>query len=280
MMERYVQLTKQADYLNFIASPFKDRVVADDVTIAANSVAYNATFGVFRINDSSDTLKGALEIPIGYLYVGDKVDITLDIMNKSGVKAKIALDYSTTGLPPGNFGALFTLQSEKADEFESLGGSFISTKASFGIVVIGTFTPDIGDFYIRDVQIKVTTKGTTYGTARNPATRHYTFNGNGSGFTLKTENGIDVCSYTINSVAKEMIVTHNNPFTVNKNGVVMWGMSATSPMKYLIKAKSQSRNGFKLMFYDMDTKETIDPAVIAALGTGMWFSVVHHGFDG
>ena len=280
MMERYVQLTKQADYLNFIASPFKDSVVADDVTIAANSVAYNATFGAFRINDSSDTLKGALEIPIGYLYVGDKVDITLDIMNKSGVKAKIALDYSTTGLPPGNFGALFTLQSEKADEFESLGGSFISTKASFGIVVIGTFTPDIGDFYIRDVQIKVTTKGTTYGTAINPATRHYTFNGNGRGFTLKTEYGIDVCSYTINSVAKEMIVTHNNPFTVNKNGVVMCGMSATSPMKYLIKAKSQSINGFKLMFYDMDTKETIDPAVIAALGTGIWFSVVHHGFDG
>lgn len=278
-MERYNQLVKQADYLNFIGSPFKDNLVTDGATIAANSVAYNSDLKAFRINDASDSLKGAIEVPIGMLYVGDKIEIHVEVMNKSGVKSKIALDYSTTGVPPGNFGSLFSLQSEKTNEFEILGGSFISTKEAFGIVVIGTFTADIGDFYIRNVQIKVTTKDTSY-SGITSSNRHYTFNANGSGFSLKTEYGFDTCKLSIDSVAKELILTHDKPFSVNKNGSTVASMSATSPMKYIVKTKSQSANGLKLMFYDMDTKAIIDPATLAAVGSSIWFSVIHHGYEG
>lgn len=158
-MEKFITLRNQNDFLQYLHSTFKNSFIGDDAeTIPENSCSYNDTFKAFRINDASTTKKGSLQIYVGKLAVGDKIDVSLEVMNISGTKAKLAIDYVPAPYSEGVLQALLILQSEKNGEFEKLGGSFVSTQDGYVSVVLGTFMEDIGDFYIRNVNLKITTK--------------------------------------------------------------------------------------------------------------------------
>lgn len=156
-MKKNITLTKADDFLKYLHPEFPRNFVEDGETIPENSCSYSDTFKAFRINDASSALKGSLHIYLGELSIGDKVDINVEVMNISGVKAKIAIDYLSS--PTGNLlENLFILQSKKTGEFERIGGSFLITRNGHAMAVIGVFTADIGDFYIRNVNLKITTK--------------------------------------------------------------------------------------------------------------------------
>jgi hypothetical protein len=279
-MEKYVHLKTSNDYLKYVASSFASNVVTDGETIPAGSCAYNDTLKSFRINDSAST-KGVLNIPLGFLEIGDKVDIEVEVMNLSGTKAKIAVDYYSDK----NYSTIdtnwFIYQSENGNQFQRFGGSFVSTKAKYGLAIIGLFTADAGDFYLRNVNIKITTNrsllGDVLGSYRE-SKRMYTFKGSAGGFSLQTGYTNDTCTFTIDSTAKELTITHDKPFTHFKLGTSISNVSATSDFKYLARTRSESANSFRVKFYDMDNKTILDPAVLA-LDTNFWFSAIHFGYD-
>src|SRR5690554_3114407 len=128
-MEKFITLRNQNDFLHYVHSTFKNSFIGDDAdTIPDDASSYNDTYKAFRINDASTTKKGSLQIYVGELAIGDKIDVSLEVMNISGTKAKLSIDYVPTPYSEGVLQNLLTLQSKKNGEFEKLGGSFVSTQ--------------------------------------------------------------------------------------------------------------------------------------------------------
>lgn len=272
-MIKDIKITNQNEFETYFTSKSSFSSVADATTIAANSYAFNNALQAFRINDASDALKGSIEIPLGFLNIGDVVTITAEVMNVSGTKSKIAIDFFTANNYVVQDGNLFILQSEKFNQFEKIGGTFVSTKARYAKAILGVFTPDIGDYYIRNVEIKINGKGNLY----TKATRHYTFTALANSFVLQTGYGEDTCTFTINSATKEFIITHDKPFTNYKLGVAFAGVSGSAPGKYIAKTKSEGYGGFTIRFYDLTLGDFVDPNVL--FGTNTYFNCIHHGYD-
>lgn len=152
-MARTKRLESKADYLSRLLAPFKDNVVTDGETIADNSVAYNDAYSALRINDSSSSHKGTVIMDTGFLKAGDKIDISAEFMNISGVKGKLAVD-----IVGGAGVAIYS--TKETGYFEDLTVSVIVKKDGYYQVLAGVFTGDIGDFYIRNLTVTTPTDNT------------------------------------------------------------------------------------------------------------------------
>lgn len=158
-MTHFIRLSRKEDLIPKISSiEFQTNIVEDAETIPDNSVAFNETYQALRINDSSSNLKGSIHIPVGFLRSGDLVQVDLECMNISGEKVKAALDLHSTPKQTGFIDVMGIAQSEKQDEFETLKASFIAKEDGYGTLVIGVFTADIGDFYLRNIRYSKTTE--------------------------------------------------------------------------------------------------------------------------
>lgn len=126
----------------------------DQSTIPDNSLAWNINFKAFRTNDATNSSSACIQIPIGYLNLGDKVELEAEFKNVSGTKGKIALDVfpDTTYLNLTNIGTISSTSSD--GQFEHLKVTFIVTTEGYGRANFGIFTADIGDFYVRNVKVK------------------------------------------------------------------------------------------------------------------------------
>lgn len=274
-MEKCLNLNIKSDFTTFVNSPFSNSIVDDGSTIPGGSCAFSNTYKAFRINDALVSTKGTLNIPIGYLNIGDKIDISMEVMNVTGTKAKLAIDYFTSVDYSSQDANLFILQSEKNGEFEKLGGSFVSMKDLYAKVVIGTFTADIGDFYVRNVEIKVTTSNSN-NLKYTQTRRMYNLNGSASGIIVNNAYSDDKCTITVDSTNKQIILTHDKPFTYNKNGISFANVSATYP-NYIARTRAESPSSFIIRIYD-SANTLIDPATLTT-NTSFWVSAVHLGYD-
>lgn len=251
-MEKNITLTKADDLLKYLHYEFPRNFVEDGETIPENSCSYNDTFKAFRINDASPALKGSLHIYLGELSIGDKVDINVEVMNISGVKAKIAIDYLSS--PTGNLVEnLFILQSKKNGEFERIGGSFLSTRNGHAIAVIGVFTADIGDFYIRNVDIKVKSKESTL---KSYLVAHLVTISKGN-FVLNNNRDNDEATLT---------VENNNTLVVNFKEKITRGDKKLIPFvsndfygnsgQYIVRCGDTTDKSIKLRFYHINDPST------------------------
>lgn len=258
---RQIKLKSLVDYSQIMASATFTLTTQDAETIADNTYSWNSTYNAFRINDASAALKGSIHIPISNAYIGDVIDIKAEIMNVSGEKAKIAMDYSDASNE-------FILAAEGSGKFEEIGGKFLVTKNLSITIVIGTFTGNIGDNYIRNVTIKTV----------NPyrkSIRHYTLLSGASSFNVQTDYGEDSCTLSVNST--QVSVTHKIPFASYKNGFARGDVSATNDGKYIIKCKTEIPASFIFKIYDMTAQAYIDPTSL--YGQNIWINLVAYGYD-
>lgn len=267
-MKKYVQLKTKDDFYAF--SKIKN-LVTDSSTIPSNSCSYNTTYSAFRINDSSNIVKGAIEVPLGKLYIGDIVRITAEVYNISGVKAKIALD--------GEGGNIGILQTSKTNEFEKISSGFVCTRNENYTAVLGVWTADIGDYYIRNVSIEVDTGGSNVIKPLKESKRVYNFHAEGS-FVLKTEYSPDTCTIEIDNRfgVKLLKIVHDIPFTSSVKGVSFANISAGSNVKYIVRTRTEMPDSLYVAIIDRTTNQIIDPATVLNDST-FWFSVVHIGYD-
>lgn len=155
-------------------------LVTESTTIPINSYSYNDNYKAFRINDGSDTIKGAIHVALGNLSIGDTVEVKMEVMNISGTKAKIVID-APLGTP------IASIQSEKTGEFESIGGKFVVISNNKTTLVLGLSTADIGDFYMRNVEIVI--NGGVEGI--------YESGSNASGDFIKFNDGTMICNLKV-----------------------------------------------------------------------------------
>ncbi|GKX65654.1 hypothetical protein [Inconstantimicrobium mannanitabidum] len=127
----------------------------DQTTISANSLAWNTNYKAFRTNDATSSSSACIQIPIGYLRVGDRVELEAEFKNVSGTKAKIALDIFPDTTYTAGMNNVFVLNSTYTDgQFEHIKVTVICTYEGYGVADFGVFTADVGDFYVRNVRIK------------------------------------------------------------------------------------------------------------------------------
>lgn len=253
--------------------------VADVVsgTIANNSYSYNSNYKALRINDTSTSVKGCITIPLGYLVAGDVTNIQCEVFNISGTKVKFAIDYYLSANMEhvqGNIvGTSDIYQSSSSGGFNDENISITSSMNGFAKLVIGVFTSDIGDFYIRNV--KITMEKPNHNFERIVKTnRMYTFNGT----TLATEFSFDTCTTSIDN--KIFKITHDKPFTcLEKRGISIIKTNANDMVGKSLEFRTSSEryNELKVQVYDNNTNDYVD--ISTALVSGVWFSIVQYGYD-
>ena len=256
-----VRLSEYNDYKPFLPAGFTE--TAEGATIPADTYAWSSAYKALRINDV--TKKGAISVGnFPKLKIGDTVKINAEVLNVSGVKAKIAIDYA------GGVGNLFILQSEKIGEFEKIGGEFVITKENSFAVLVGVFTADVGDFYIRNVEIEVVNKGRGI----EPDKRAYTFLFGASSLSLLSGYHPYSCTFSVSST--DVLITHDEPFTAVYPGAAVSNLSATGLDKIITKTRGESQTSLRVEFIDVTTGLAIDPTTL--YGTGSYFNVIHHGY--
>jgi hypothetical protein len=276
-MSRSYRISEKETMISYLKTPFSTNIVTDDVTIADNSVAFNDTYKALRINDASAANKGALEIPIGFLNIGDRINIEVEVMNVSGVKAKIAIDlFNTIDMTDVSYPNLGIVQSEKTGEFETLCANFISTKNMYGRLAVGVFTGDIGDIYIRN--IKVTVSSANEKPKFVERIKSYTLVGSASGFKNDANYSDEKC--TVDVTSTQITVTHDKPFpTAAKKGNAFGNICARSEFgKYIAKFRGEAVDKFIIEIYDTTTGNIVDPTTFQN-NTTFYIKAMHLGYE-
>ncbi len=262
-----IRLIDYVDYKDFLPAGFSEST--DSSTIPANTYAWNDTYNALRINDASTSLKGSITIPnFIHASVGDVVEFRCEIMNVSGEKGKIALDYE-------NGANIMILQTEKTGEFEQIGGKFIIPQHRKVKAVIGVFTADVGDFYVRNIEIGVKEKATGSVTGFVPDLRAYNFFFSTEGLTLQNGYHPYNCTATVSNT--DVLITHGKPFeNETYMGTAIANVSAAGVSDLIAKTRSESLTSLRVQFFNSTTGDLVDPTTL--YNTSTWFSVVHHGY--
>ncbi len=271
-----MRLMTQSDFLEY--SRIKS-IVTDNPTgtIAADSVAYNSSLLAFRINDASATTKGSLLIPLGQMYAGDTVTIEAGIMNISGVKAKLTIDYASGG-------DIGVVQSQKQGEFEVLRQTWtMPTTASYQ-AEIGVYTPDIGDFYVRQLSVSVEsvrTKSFGSGGSGNliRSARAYRFVVSDGAVKRDKAYSNNSCTFAWGAKAgggDELLITHGVPFAKLRG--VSLGSPTSANVTCECRTGGESPEGVKVAFLNKSTGNYMASAEVLAL-PGLEFNVFHSGLD-
>ena len=262
-----IRLTEFEDYKRTQALPVAMTETTEAVTIPANTYAWNDTYKALHMNDASAAIKGAIGFYLGNAVYGDVVEFSAEVMNISGIKAKTYIDVAGGGAP-------LALQSVKTGEFETIGAKYIVNRDTGNMTAaFGVFTGDIGEYYIRNINVKVNKKDNLL--LSRPAIRHYTFLFTGG--TLSVESfGPYKCTTVITST--QITVTHEIPFTNPAGfGGTAFGNFNRSANAYYVRTSSESKTSFIMQIFDRVTGAVVDPNTL--LSSGLYVAMIHHGYD-
>ena len=273
---RLKSIITEKDFITY--APTGLAKVADATTIAANSYAWNDTLKAIHVNDASAGVIGYFRLPVGFLKSGDIVTISADFKNVSGVKGKIALDYSTTSILGYGTGTLKQTSSvnDGTGGFETIELTFAVASDGYYSVPFGTTTADIGEFYMRNCVVKCKTNYNSEQKLYKRASRDYLLSVTDGACVVLDPYGFDTATFAIDSTAKKITLTHSKPFVI-KAGVpfAQVDQSGNSPL-YRIHTRSANIAGCAIYIYDVATSTLQDPALVTTLVFGMFFA----GYDG
>lgn len=278
MMEK-ISLMSASDYRRYLRRPLQDNFT--DSAPAVNQWAYNDSLRAIHIN-TDNTLKGSLEISAGNLCPGDVVEIEVEFLNVSGVKGKVAIDQMDGNILVGN---RFIYSSTKVGEFERVKIRYISNFTGESTIVIGIFTPDVGELYIRNVRVAIdgqrnNRRELAYVEARKTYAIHID-NGN---VVFATGYGHDrIGSFVIEN--NKLTLIHQEAFTrkteYTERGAHGFSMAAKSGVDgYLepgvaVYTGSERNDRLDVLFYKDGTNEAVPISSIKS----MWINVIHFGWN-
>ena len=249
--------------------------VAEAITIPNDSYAWNNTLKAIHVNDASASKFGGFRLSIGFLKVGDVVTVHCEVMNVSGVKAKLAFDYNTTNVNGSGEGT-YNLYSSTNDggSFETIDFTYIITKDAYYSIPFGIFTGDIGEYYIRNCWVECDTKYSQEPKNYKNGFRNYHIQFAYGDFLIPDYHTFDKATIVEDSANKKLILTHARPFAA-KIGLPFI-QSEVDSKAYRFRVSNIAANGCDIIIYDRTTDAPIDPTTLS--GT-FWFSVMFSGFD-
>jgi hypothetical protein len=151
MDRRYYCLSSKVDFDN--AQPTRISYVAGEP--AGGQWTFDSTTGITKFNANNG---GYFRVRIGAMNIGDIINVSMEVYNISGVKAKSGVDFATVNYGGGGAGSTGFIQSQKIGEWEILKGAFIvSADNPYTTLTLGIYGAEVGNFYVRNVSIEVLT---------------------------------------------------------------------------------------------------------------------------
>lgn len=203
------------------------------------------------------TADGYGNLALGKLYAGDIIEIQAEMLNISGIKAKVWINLQ------GGSHYNTPSQSKLTNEYEKVTVKHIVTKDGNYSAGFGVYYQEVSEFKMRNIAIKVH----TLNTSESPSVRKAViFNpSGGSNFVLKTDRNNDSCSIapSVNWL-KGLEVTFEKPLRnvgIAFVGLEWFGLSHA----YMVRCSYASESRMVLKFYDMaNPKVEVDLASLPA----------------
>lgn len=272
---RNYSIVTEKDYDLF--APYGFTKTTESASLAANTYAYNTTYKAAHLNDAGADKKGSFSIPVGYAQKGDFIKVSAEVMSVSGVRPKIALDRSLTSVTGTGSGNSFITQGEKVGEFEKIEIEYLCEYDAYYSALFGLFTADVGEYYVKNCYVEVNTRFDTQPKRYKQGFRTYVILGNSGTYSVQTNFADDTATLTVDSVNKEIVLTHGKAFSGTKAGVgVMSESSSGVSPSYRVMLQSFSLTGCKIKVYDVATNTLQDPALISGQ---LWFTLLFSGAD-
>lgn len=265
----------EENFSNLLNSGIVSNKVTEATTIAGNSWAWNSTYKAVHINGSTATVKKTVDLNIGFIQAGDTIDLNVEFMNISGVKAKVGIDVAdNVGFTAGVTNVII-VGSSKTGVFEEVSLSFVARKDGYYKLVIGLFTADIGEFYMRNCKSLVKTKVNTDTFNYKQVIKTGNIKTSATGvFERDTRFGVDDFTITVNQ--NYLILTFTKPFTHSgARPTVTIGEDSTSG-SYRIRTTSQQVTTVTIQMYNSSTNVLVDHTAVPA---GVYFSFTAIGYD-
>lgn len=121
--------------------------------LSVNQWTYDDTLKAFQINTDS-TKPGMITYELGYLYVGDIIEIEAEVMNISGVQARLAIDQADDANFTVNKVTNF-VYCKSDGSFENQKFKLVVKKEGYHKALIGHWTSHVGEIAFRYPRVKV-----------------------------------------------------------------------------------------------------------------------------
>lgn len=244
-------------------------------TVIKNKAYYNSKLEALRISSDAGVI-GYVNVPVENLSIGDKIVFSFESLHISGSSPKISVDNPSDSLG--------FLESDKTNYFTLSKGNAIALYVGKGNVTFGLWTNDIGDFYIRNLEVEVhSKKQVKIGNDITKSLKSFTLNG-GRG---SEKNEIQVVndysrdfgkiSFTTDDTA--LWLEYDKPFNVDGFGFYGVGfsqMSASSPIEYDVKIRSVEKG--KIAIRVLRNNSFIKWSEVTSM-SNFWFNVLVTGYD-
>lgn len=249
--------------------------VTESTVIAIDSYAWNNTLKAVHVNDGSASKFGAFRLPIGFLKAGDVVTVHAEIMNVSGTKAKLAFDYHTSNVVGSGEGTYNLYSSEKSvGAFETIEFTYTIVKDAYYSIPFGTFTGDIGEYYLRNCWAECQTKYIQEPKNYKKGFRNYHIQFAYGDFLVPDYHTFDKATIVEDSTNKKITITHEKAFA-SKIGLPFI-QDENNSKNYKFRIGNPTASGCDIYIYDRATDTLVDPTTLS--GT-FWFSIMFIGYD-
>ena len=253
---------------------FKIAMATTSITYVAsgtptlNQWTYDTTLRAIRIN-KDNTKTGYVTINIGFLDVGDTVELQAEFMNVSGTdKGTLTIDhFAGTSIGDGTKTSYYT-SSKTSDGFELTNYTLVVTKAGYYRATFGMWGGMVGDFYMRNCACRV--QSVIKGSDTN--VRFGMFRKMSTGEVIqRLEFGGTPCTVTITN-GNEIKVTWDRPLTGLRPIGFVSNEFYIENNKYMARCSSAYQGYMNIRFYP-NNPYSDTPVNIADLPTDIHFSV-------
>ncbi|MEM4995029.1 hypothetical protein WKH56_20905 [Priestia sp. SB1] len=181
-----------------------------NTSLGINQWGYDTTLRAFRIR-KDNTTTGYVSFDLGYLEIGDKIELAAELMYVSGSnRGTLAIDRYDGGSVGSGSKTTYSVQAKEGSGFQLEELSFVATKDGYYRATVGLWVSMMGELYIRNPRctVKSIVKGND-SNFRFGMFRKMTADGQ---FIRRPEFAGDDCTVTVQN-ATDLLITWDRPMT-------------------------------------------------------------------
>ncbi|WP_310877175.1 hypothetical protein [Priestia megaterium] len=203
---RFQSLNTKDDYASAVTG--LGLTYSTSATLGVNEWSYDEKLRAFKIN-KDNTVTGYISFDLGYLEVGDMIEVSAEIMHVSGTnRGTIAIDRFDGGSVGSGSKSTYSIQATADSGFQLTELPFVAAKEGYYRATVGLWASMMGQVWIRNPRVRVNSivKGND-SNVRKGMFRKLTTEGK---FIRRPEFGGDPCTITVNN-STDIVITWDRP---------------------------------------------------------------------
>ncbi|MGG0308462.1 hypothetical protein ABEY43_06390 [Priestia megaterium] len=217
-----------------------------NTSLGINQWSYDNTLRAFRIR-KDNTTTGYVSFDLGYLEIGDKIELATEFMYVSGSnRGTLAIDRYDGGSVGSGSKTTYSVQAKEGSGFQLEELSFVATKDGYYRATVGLWVSMMGELYIRNPRCTVNSivKGND-SNVRKGMFRKMTTDGQ---FTRRPEFAGDDCTITVQN-ATDLLITWDRPMKGLRPIITLGNEYYILNNDYIVRASYAQLNTVTVRFY-------------------------------